>query len=108
MKEQKVQDGGVGGRTVVLLVFRYVNADFLTRPCCEHIVLSRLKSSLTNQKLSGATQEAATLMISMLELFTEGFEFVFQFGPISLYDFVNERSQTQWHKFFHFSAVFQT
>ena len=40
---------------VELLIFRYVDADFLTRPWCQHIFLLSLESSLTHQKLSGTT-----------------------------------------------------
>jgi hypothetical protein len=37
MKKQKVEDGRIGCRPVELLIFCNVDADFLTRPRCEHI-----------------------------------------------------------------------
>jgi hypothetical protein len=50
MEEEKIQNSGVGGAPVVLLVLSHVNADFLTRSRCEHTVLPTLESSLTYQK----------------------------------------------------------
>ena len=49
-----------------LLIFRYVDADFLTRPWCQHIFLLWLESSLTHQKFSGTTQKSSALMNPVL------------------------------------------
>ena len=50
--------------TTGVLVLSYTNADLLTRPRCQHIVLLSLESSLTHQKL-GATQKSSALMNSV-------------------------------------------
>jgi len=65
MEKEKIQNSCIGSTPVVVLVLSYVNADFLARSCCEHIVLSTLKSSLTYQKLSGTTQKTSALMNSV-------------------------------------------
>jgi len=107
MKKQKVKNGSIGTTPVELLIFRYVDADFLTRPWCQHIFLLSLESSLTYQKLGGTTQKSSALMNSMFQLFQEAFKLLFQLCSISFDDFVNQRSQTQWDKFLHLPAVLQ-
>src|SRR5208283_2736842 len=39
VEEEKIQNGGIGGAPVVVLVFGHVNADLPTWSRCEHIVL---------------------------------------------------------------------
>src|SRR5271155_876034 len=50
MEEEKIQNSGIGGAPVVLLVLSYVNPDLLTRSSSEHVVLLSLESPLTNYK----------------------------------------------------------
>ncbi len=90
MKKQKIENGRIGGHPVELLIFGYVDADFLPRPWCQHISLLSSESSLTHQKISGATQKSSALMNSMFEPFQEAFKFQLQLRSISLNDFVNQ------------------
>jgi hypothetical protein len=67
MKKQEIQDGGVRGRTVVLLVFRYVNSYFFTGTRFEHIVLPR--SVLVNEsKIRRPGQQPAWLVCGTLSM----------------------------------------
>src|ERR1700691_3275447 len=68
MKKKKIQNRGIGGAPVGVLVFGHVNADLLTWSRCEHIVLLKLESSLTYQKFCYATQKSAAGMHPMFEL----------------------------------------
>jgi hypothetical protein len=47
---------------------------------------------LTDQKLSGTTQQSATLMDSVLQLLVEILELLPQFCPIPLDDLINQRA----------------
>src|ERR1700685_693660 len=99
MKEKKIQNRGIGGAPVVVLVFSYVNADLLTWSRCEHVVLLKLESSLTNQKFCYATEQSAAGMHSMFELLMEGLQFLAKLRAIPFHDFVNECLKAQRHKF---------
>ncbi|MFZ0419911.1 MAG: hypothetical protein WAM04_17560, partial [Candidatus Sulfotelmatobacter sp.] len=99
MEEEKIQNTGVGGAPVVLLVLSHVNADLLTGSGCEHVVLLKLESSLTNQKFRYAAQQAATGMHSVLELVMKSLQFLAELRAIPFYDFVDECLKTQRDKF---------
>src|SRR5580698_2444225 len=45
VKEEKIQNGSVGGAPVVLLVLRYVEADLLARSRCQHVFLLKIEPS---------------------------------------------------------------
>src|SRR5208282_2530617 len=52
MKKEKIQNRGIGGAPVVLLVLSHVNADLPTWPRCEHVDLLKLRLSVSTLQLS--------------------------------------------------------
>jgi hypothetical protein len=107
MKKKKIQNGGIGGAPVVVLVFGDVNADLLTWSRCEHIVLLTLESPLTYQNFRYSAQQSAASMHSELELLMKSLQFLTRLRAIPFHDFVNECSKAQRHQFLQFSSVVQ-
>jgi hypothetical protein len=99
MKKEKIQNGGIRGAPVVVLVFSHVDADLLTWSRCEHVVLLTLESPLTYQKFRYAAQQPAPGVYSLLELLMKGLQFLAKLRAISFHDSLDECSKAQRHKF---------
>jgi hypothetical protein len=107
MEEEKIKNSGIGRAPVILMVLRYVNADFLTRSRFKHIVLLKLESSLTNQKFCHSTQQSATGMHSVFELLMESLQLRAKLRAISFHDFINQCLKSQRDKLLQFPGVVQ-
>src|ERR1700733_9032689 len=105
MEEEKIENSGIGGAAVVVLILSHVDAYLLARSRCEHVVLLKLEPSLTDQKFRYATERSASGVYSFLELLVESLQFTAKLRAISFHDFINEFAKRRRDKYPKFPGM---